>query len=286
MIPASAKSSPIPVTQCGQVLDAPGDYLFSGILFCEVCPSAAITIRASGIHLSFAPESQFGSLCTGILISDGVSDVDIEGAGAAGFGGGLVIGKDHHVIVQGMYISGGGVVPAVGLNGGDDIVIKSNFISAALFGIVGSVRHGEFSRNVISAYNPGSTGILLRGHGNVIEDNFLGPIPSYVENVSISVTDGTVVKNNVINGGVIGIYLAGKSNHVFGNTIFGVATPDNPMGTQEGIETAIGAIHNTIKGNLVSNCLYDLFESNGPPCVNVWRDNAYESSSGAVACIH
>lgn len=280
-----AKSQPIPVTQCGQVLDAPGEYVFSGVLGCdELCPSAAITIRASNVHLSFAPESQLLPLCTGVVISDGVSNIAIEGSGGGGFGAGLIIGRDHHVVVRALNIgSAGGHSAAVEIDGGHDIVIENSTIFG-FYGILGRVNHGEFSRNVIGADVPGGQGIVLNGHGNVIEGNVLG-LGQYFENVSISVADGNVVKNNVISGGVIGIRLAGNLNRVFANTIVGAAVPDNPTGTQEGIETAVGAIHNIIKRNFVSNCRYDLFESNGPPCLNVWRNNHFATSSGAVACI-
>jgi hypothetical protein len=284
--PTFAKPGPIPVTQCGQMLDVPGEYVFSGVLSCdELCPSAAITIRASSVRLSFAPESLLLPLCTGVLISDGISNVVIEGSGGGGFGAGLVIGRDDHVIVRGMNIGdGGGQSAAVEIDGGNDIVIMDSTIGG-FYGILGRVNHGEFSRNVIGGDTPGSQGIVLSGHGNVIKDNVLGLGP-YFENVSISVGDRNVVKNNVISGSVIGILLAGKFNRVFGNTIVGAVGPDNPMGSQEGIETALGSIHNLIARNLVINNRYDLFESNGPPCVNVWRKNDFQTSSGAVACLH
>ncbi len=54
----------------------------------------------------------------------------------------------------------------------------------------------------------------------------------------------------------------------------------------DGIETDAGATHNSIEKNAVSRNQADLYESNGPPCVNVWRNNVFQTSGGAVACIH
>src|ERR1700693_3478020 len=121
-----AQAKPMPVTQCGQVLDAPGEYVFSGLLACdELCPSAAITIRASNVHLSFAPESLLLPLCTGVVISAGVSNIAIEGSGGGGFGGGLIIGRDHQVVVRELNIGYGGVnSAAVEIDGGNGIGIK------------------------------------------------------------------------------------------------------------------------------------------------------------------
>ena len=49
---------------------------------------------------------------------------------------------------------------------------------------------------------------------------------------------------------------------------------------------AQGAVNNTITKNNVSGNQYDLFDSNGPLCVNTWKQNGFQTSGGAVACIN
>jgi hypothetical protein len=48
----------------------------------------------------------------------------------------------------------------------------------------------------------------------------------------------------------------------------------------KGIETDPGATHNTIQTNAVSSDQADLYDSDGPPCVNVWRNNIFQTTGG------
>jgi Periplasmic copper-binding protein (NosD) len=75
-----------------------------------------------------------------------------------------------------------------------------------------------------------------------------------------------------------GIDLTGHSNLVNGNAIQGNAN-------SYGIFAAQGAIGNTITSNSITGDQYDVFDSNGPPCVNTWKRNTFQTSGGAVACI-
>ena len=59
-----------------------------------------------------------------------------------------------------------------------------------------------------------------------------------------------------------------------------VPTPRN-----DGILAESGAKHNRITKKTASGNIADLFESNGPPCVNL-RDNTFHSSGGSTACSH
>jgi hypothetical protein len=59
-----------------------------------------------------------------------------------------------------------------------------------------------------------------------------------------------------------------------------------PTPSNDGILAETGATHNRIIKNTASANIADLYESNGPPCVNTWRDNTFGTSGGAAACIH
>jgi hypothetical protein len=270
------------------MLDKPGEYVLAGLLSCqlyEFCANPSITITASHVHLNTAGGGieAFG---TAVQIVDGVSDVLIDGGGSLSGGGGLEVGKDDHVTVRDMNLGGdsdlcGGT--AIYSTGAENLVVTDSSIGGA-DDIDGVVENGVFVRNFFGPNDTGSRGITISGKGNLIEHNAFDMGAGGI--VAISVTDNNLIRNNLIADSSVGIYLAGKSNRVVGNEDAGGQSINQPGGTQYGIEIAPGAARNVVRGNLVIGNLYDLFDANGPPCTNVWRDNIYESSSGAVACIH
>jgi hypothetical protein len=99
------------------------------------------------------------------------------------------------------------------------------------------------------------------------------------------VTSSSVVRGNIMNQFFTGVELAGDFNHATENLITGRVMGSTPLSIH-GIETDLGARHNSIRRNLVNSHQADLYESTGPPCVNVWRNNFYQTSGGATACIH
>src|ERR1700730_14888790 len=100
-----AASQPIPITECGQVLNVKGGhYALPGTLSCG-CES--ITISANKVHLDTAGFTAI-STCNVVAISDGVSDVTIDGGGGLNGGGGISIGKDRHIVVKNINVSGDG----------------------------------------------------------------------------------------------------------------------------------------------------------------------------------
>jgi hypothetical protein len=279
------KSTPTPVTHCAQVLNASGEYVLIGNLNCD--SQGGITISASNIHLNTAG---FGVNAIGAAatITDGISNVRIDGGGYLSGGSGLIIGKDHHILVRGLAtIHGdpdfGSTETGVEIDGGTDVVVIGNHIDGVL-GISGTVNNGAFSNNTVLGDSIGNDGIVLTGHGNVIRDNTITLSGASNGNTSISVTDRNLVQNNIIKEAGIGIDLTGDSNRVPGNTVAG--DPNSPSPSKFGIDAESGAIHNVIERNTVTGNQFDMNESNGPPCRNVWRNNKFQTSSGAAACIH
>jgi parallel beta-helix repeat protein len=95
-----------------------------------------------------------------------------------------------------------------------------------------------------------------------------------------------LIQGNTIEQAGAGISLNGDSNTIMNNAADGASPPSVPRQSVYGIFAAAGASHNLIDGNAVNGDRADLHDSNGPPCVNRWVRNHFETSSGAVACIH
>jgi hypothetical protein len=93
------------------------------------------------------------------------------------------------------------------------------------------------------------------------------------------------VSENGVSDFFSGIEFSGNSNVVTNNKVTGTG-PSQPQPGMDGIEAETGAERNRITKNTASGNVDDMFESNGPPCVDTWRDNTLDASSGAVACIH
>jgi hypothetical protein len=314
--------SPIPVTDCGQVLDVPaGEYVLTASIGCS-SDSPPVTIAANRIHLNTAGVTVY-AIGDALAIKDGVSDILIDGGGSLIGGGGLTIGKDRHVIVRGVTLQGeddlGGSETGVVIDGASDVtltgcniagyqsvgvqmsdasqvtMIDNNIYGA--YGVYGTVDRGVFATNsvtIVADTTFTGRGIALSGRGNFVADNSLilegsgsegsGSVPAH-DDVGVVVTNHSQVRGNFVNQFFFGVELVGDSNQVVGNLITGRSMGPTPSSVN-GIETDAGARHNNIRSNLVSGNQADLYESNGPPCVNVWRNNFYQTSGGATPCIH
>jgi len=307
--------SPIPVTECRQVLDVPGgDYVLTASVGDTGCGERGgpITIAADAIHLNTAGVTVY-AIGDGIHINDGLSDVVIDGGGSLRGGGGLSIGKAHHIVVDGITIKGesdlGGSMAGVEINGATGVTLtRCTIIGADTYGvqmsdarqvsvtisniiadvgITGSVNDGRFENNNVAT---DAQGIILSGSRNLIANNSLNltytdrALASY--DVGIQVAGGNRVVGNIVNSFFTGLELSGDSNLVHGNVITGAPASSLSQQTMYGIETTPGAVHNIIEKNLVAGNLNDLYEGNPPPCVNVWRNNNFSTSGGATACIH
>jgi hypothetical protein len=289
----------IPVNQCGQVLSKPGNYVLTTDL-CDGPPNevleTGLVINASNVHLNTAGHS-ISAFFPALVIDDGVSNIRIDGGGSVFGGTGVSIGASRDITLNNLTLfgsasSGAGI--AVELNGAKRVTVTNSTIEFVGCGgggpaISGTVDNGLFSHNTITSGSCAGFigGIGVDGADNTIRDNTINPLstPLY----GISVTSDTVIAGNTItltppeSGAateMIGIDLTGHSNLVNGNTIHGDANTNS-----YGIFAAQGAIRNRITNNTAEGDQYDLFDSNGPPCVNLWKRNTFQTSGGAVACI-
>jgi hypothetical protein len=315
---AGKPSQPIPITECGQALDVAGaEYVFgSGLLNCCGASGATVTISANRIHLNTAG-ANIVTVCSAVAIIDGVSDILIDGGGRLVGGGGLVVGKDRHIVVRDVTLGGeddlGGSMAGVQINRARDVTLTgcqifgsqsialqmngasgvtaiNNNISGA-FGVYGTVDKGVFANNSVTVSADAAArgrGIAVTGRGNLIANNSLN-LPGLGsptrDDIGIIVSSHSRVLGNIVNQFFIGVELSGDFNRVIENLITGRSMGTTPLSIN-GIETDTGATHNSIEKNAVSTNQADLYESNGPPCVNLWRNNVHQTSGGAVACIH
>jgi parallel beta-helix repeat protein len=288
LTPALAIAVSLPVTQCGQVLDVKGgSYVLAGDLSCSQNP--ALTISANRIRLDTA-KFNVTTIGNALAISDGVSDVTIDGGGSLSGGGGVTIGQDRNITITNVTLSGegdlGGSSGGVAITGATNVKISKCTISG-VFAINGTVNRSVFSDNGVTATSLGATGgILLDGDHNSVADNTLteSNAGAATGNVGISVSHNNRVSDNTVNGFYIGIEFTGDSNVVTGNTVTGTG-PSVPDPSNDGILAESGAKHNRITKNTAGGNIADLYDSNGPPCVNTWRNNTFSTSGGATACI-
>jgi hypothetical protein len=282
-------AAPIPVNQCGQTLDARGgNYALTGNLNCG-CET--ITISANKIHFNTAGFT-VTSTCNVVALSDGISEVTIDGGGGLIGGGGIAIGADRHIEVKNISVSGdgdlGGNTDGIRLSGAKDVGV-SNCMIGGVFGIAGTVDNGTFTNNTISAGSIAPNGgIVITGKSNLIRNNSIAGNAGNSTNASVGVgvsDNNNRVANNTVDQFNIGIEFSGNSNVVTNNTVTGTG-PSVPDPSADGIEAESGDKHNRITKNTVSGNVDDMFESNGPPCVNTWRDNTFSTSGGAAACVH
>ena len=283
-----AAAAPIPVNQCGQTLNVKGgNYALTGNLSCG-CET--ITISANRIHFNTAG-FDVTSTCNVVALPDGISEVTIDGGGGLSGGGGIAIGADRHIEVKNISVSGagdlGGNTDGIQLSGAKDVVVNKCTIGG-VFGISGTVDNGTFTNNTIAVGTLAPNGgIVITGRNNLIRDNSISNGTGGATNTSIgiSVTTNSRVSDNSVSDFYDGVEFSGNSNVVTNNTVTGTG-PSQPQPSMDGIEAESGAKHNRITKNTVSGNVADLYESNGPPCVNVWRNNTFDTSGGAVACIH
>ena len=203
---------------------------------------------------------------------------------------GVQINGARDVTLTGCTIGGADAI-AVQMSGATNVTMTDNNISGA-FGVFGTVDRGVFENNSVTVSADADAhgrGIALTRRGNLVANNSLtlegfGSVPDH-DDIGIIVTSRSQVRGNILNQFFFGIELSGDFNRVADNLIIGRSMGATILSVN-GIETDSGATHNTIHGNAVSSNQADLFEANGPPCVNVWRNNIFQTSGGATACIH
>lgn len=274
IVPALATSTPIPVSSCG-VLNEPGKYVLTTDLPTDDSPCVSIQIVADNIDFNLNGHEMIGNPFDFIPIglADGISNVFIHNGTVIGRAEGIYVGNDSNITISDISFPGNAgpfFFGAIDIQGGSNLRITDNTF--------GGGNGGGSSIEALGVSNSVFSGNVFTGLGFVgLENAFL-----------LKQSSGNMISGNTINigsafgSGGDGVVLeAGSSgNMVRGNTIKVLSAGFFPP--VFGIYIEPGATNNSIQSNTVTGGVYD---GNGPPCVNSWKNNTFSFASGAVACI-
>ncbi len=272
---AQAQTPSTPVTSCGAVLSAAGNYHLTGNL--GPCSGHGVEITANDVHLDLKGFTISGlsspTSCNtvtpqhGIMVTGAASGVTITGGTVTGFVDGIVASNSRVSAMTvldscffGIHLSGTGgtietsVVRGSGLDG--IAFAGATFSTVSLNEISGSLRYGAvlssaaddntIRENVFTDNGVVEGGAILVGFGDRTQILF---------NRSTGDFNGFVVRtnNNVVDG-----------NNVTGSSSIGIAID------------AVGAGNNLVKNNtVVGSGSADLDDGN-PGCgTNTWQNNAF-----------
>lgn len=279
---ASAQPASTPVTQCGQVLDAPGNYHLAQDL---VCTGDGVVITASRVRLSLAGRTLSGvstqASCDldnpqyGITIGGGLSGVRVSGGTVRGFVDGIVLSSSSSRLTAltvadnclfGMYVGGtGNRVDANRVSGSDDGIILCDAQQTV---VASNEAFGNDRFGVILSCGNGSNQNRLVG--NILHDN--GLLSGAGGGLAIFAGDDNVILGNAVNGNFDGIRLSAtngtlvRDNTVNGNLSVGISVEAPSAG-------------NTIRGNTAhGNAIFDRSDTT-PAGSNSWLNNLYLTSS-------
>jgi parallel beta-helix repeat protein len=292
--PAQAQSTP--VTTCGQVLSAPGQYHLTGNL--GPCTGNGVVITASDVDFTLAgftlsgvssgtpgtPTCNSASPQTGVLVepaggSGPLSGVRITGGTVTGFVDGVVIQSSSDSRVAAMTVTGNcifgisvgnsqrvrletNVVTASGLDGvgigaSHDVLVTSNDIS-------GNTRVGVD----ISNFSDNNTVSL-----NILKDN---GITTGGSGVAVFNGNNNTLLGNAANGNFNGILLSTLVN----GTVIRDNVANGNLST--GIVISTTATSNAVKDNTArGNGTVDLSDGNSGCDTNTWKKNTFGTDSVA-----
>jgi hypothetical protein len=292
----------MPIAQCGQVLDQPGAYVMESVS-CGPDAAFGVKIASDNVHLIIGSGAAIGSALIPGIVGSNVSNVLIDG-------GGSVIGAPYGINLSGDNITIKNISAAsycvpnscIGMQvTGDHINIIDSRASGTEAAIIAG-SDGRIIGNTIQMPDnvpEGGIGISAGDHNIIVNNNVPPNIPLGGSTIKIG-SYNLVRRNNlssiqidgdnskVVSNSTNGILIGGNNNHIVNNDVTGgyllqIAGTDF---SSVGILAESGASSNIIVHNSSTGAEFDLFESNGPPCVNEWRLNAFSTSGGAMACIH
>jgi parallel beta-helix repeat protein len=281
-----------PVTTCGQVLEAPGNYHLTGNL--GPCEGVGVAINSSDVHLILSGFTISGSGCDpstpssalrGIFSDTSLENVHIEGGTVRGFLFGIFLGASNSR-VNGMTVTDncGGIIVA-----GPNDVIDTNVVAGNQSGIGLRGPSNTVHSNHVSG--SGTCGVCVWADGNTVRSNIVKDNAGWGIVVSSGfplTIRGNTISSNAIIGNRDGIFLAPTAARSLlrNNTVH--------ANTNTGVDVARGSRLNTITGNTArANGAADLSDGNNR-CVNWWRGNNFGTDlragvpddAGGIGCIN
>jgi parallel beta-helix repeat protein len=283
----SARADSTPVTECGQPLDAPGDYHLAQDL--GPCAGHGVVISASDVRFTLA-----GHTISGIS-SQASCDLDNPQTGV------WVEGSTANVRVSGGTVTG--FVDGIGLYGSHSRATALRVVDNCVYGILVGGTGNRVDTSLVSGSDDGV--LLCEAQEAVVTSNELVGNLRYGAVVSCTGTDHNEVIQNIMrenglptgDGGGVGIF-NGSQNRIAGNAISGnwdgiwlasagsTVVEDNTVNANlsHGIGVnlqAPGVVVQVESNTAFGNGAVDLLEGN--PCgTNTWTDNHFGTSAGCT----
>ena len=280
--PARAQSTP--VTTCGQVLSAPGQYHLTDDL--GPCSGDGVVITATGVNFTLAGHTISGTSspnsCNlqqpqiGISVIGSVSGVRVNGGTVTGFVDGIDLSFASSSRVDAMTLVSNCVF-GMAIGNSDGIEVDTNVVtSSGLDGVgIGSSHNVVVHSNDISGNARAGVDISNFADNNTIQRNILndnGPNTGGF-GVAIFNGNGNIIRGNATSHNHAGIFLAQSGNT--GNIAEGNTANGN---SSTGISIAAGATSNIVRKNIaMGNGVVDLADGNAACGSNRWRNNTFAS---------
>ena len=275
VVGATSAPALIPVSACGQILSAPGEYVLTGDLNCSGTPNNGVTITASDVIFHLAGHTITGDCFSGdggIVVNSGISGVQIDGGTVSGFNDGIVLNSSNSR-VSGMTITATCVFGMA--VSGQSNRIETNVVTASGLDGIGL---GQASGTIITSnYIYGNTrvGVDISNFSvdNVVEDNVIdnnGIISSDGGGVAIFNGADNVIRNNAVNHNFNGILIESPGNLAQGNKASG--------NVDAGILISQFGAPSTVMRNIaLANGGFDL-DDFSPGCgMNSWKNNTFRT---------
>jgi len=280
--PAHAFTS---VTQCGQTLTTPGEYILTTDLSCNGTFGNGIVISANDVILHLAGHTIASTDCdgtkaiSGISVEGGVSGVQIDGGTIRGFNDGIALAA------SGSHISGMTVTGAcffgIALSGTDNQVDTSTVTLSGLDGIgIGAATGTQVRNNDISDNARVGVDISNFSNNNVVEHNIInrnGIRDREQGGVAIFNGTGNLIASNALNNNFNGIEIESPGNTARGNTVNGSVS----IGI---LVISIGSPSTVKRNTVLGSALADLSDDSSTCSGNVWAKNTFQTDlAGGVA---
>lgn len=290
-LPAEAQSDrchPTPVTACGQVLSAAGEYVLTTDLNCTGTPGDynGVTITASNVVLHLAGHTISSSDCdltrniSGIFVAGGITGVKIDGGTVNGFNDGIVLSSSHSA-VEGMTVRNAcefGIAVQ-----GEKNRVETNVVTGS--GSDGIILSPATDTVISSNYCSGNkrAGVALSdgAHDNTIADNILNNNGGTGEGYGVAIFNGVnnVVRNNAANHNDFGIRISSavnpSGNPLLGNKVVGNTVSGN---TKTGIWVEVAGAPSIVTLNKVRGSGETDMQDDSSRCDgNIWRSNTFKT---------
>ncbi len=282
------------VTDCGQTLDTPGEYLLTTDLSCDGTFTNGIVISANDVVLHLAGHTIASSDCdstkaiSGIAV-EGVSGVEIDGGTVRGFNDGIALGASNSRIT-GMTVTGACIF-GIALSGANNQVDTSTVTLSGVDGIgIGAASGTQVRNNDISDNARIGVDITNFSDGNVIEHNIInrnGILDGEQGGVAIINGTNNLVANNTLNNNFNGIEIESPGNTVRGNLVSGSVSTGIFVIS---IGSPAAVKYNTVLGS----ASVDMSDESSTCSGNTWTRNTFQTDlAGGVSdggpgsgCIH